>query len=67
MRNSSMSECSYHGATSCSLRAVRSSSVVEHLLLVIIAHWVVGSVQPGSLTELFFVPASAPQLIYYSP
>ena len=40
------------------VRGVRSSSVVECLLMV---RWVIGLILHGGLIELFLVPASAPR------
>ena len=45
-------------------QGTRCSSVAEHPLLV---QWVVGSIPHGGPIELFFVPASAPQLVYKGP
>ena len=39
------------------------NSVVEHQLIVL---WVIGSIPPGGLTDLFLVPASAVPLVYQS-
>ena len=44
------------------LLSTRRSFVVGHSLMV---RWVIGLILHGELIKLFFVPASAPRLVWY--